>query len=195
MKYEELRERVIDIANKHHVFVFQRVFQKDLFYEVLFFNPNNERSREWSFDIRYTDEDDLIKLEHVIESEIQTDCCECLGYNSDEYCEGCDEYNKYVHKPQEKNTKYTEFDPESLKIKRVIFNDPATIVFWENGDKTVAKCRNEKFDPEKGLAIAIAKKVIGYAEIKKWIMKYEKEIEEAYSLLEDFMKKLGGKIE
>lgn len=47
-------------------------------------------------------------------------------------------------------------------IKKVIFNDPATIVLWADGTKTVVKCaKDEKFDPEKGLAMAIAKKVIG----------------------------------
>lgn len=47
-------------------------------------------------------------------------------------------------------------------IKRVIFNDPATIIIWADGTKTVVKCaKDEKFDPEKGLAMAIAKKAIG----------------------------------
>lgn len=43
-------------------------------------------------------------------------------------------------------------------IKKVIFNDPATIVFWKDGTKTVVK-RQEgaKFDPEKGLAMAISR--------------------------------------
>ena len=60
------------------------------------------------------------------------------------------------------------------KIKKVIFNDPATIVYWEDRTKTVVKCEKEKYDPEKGLAMAIAKKAMGnqgnYFEIfKKWI--------------------------
>lgn len=60
------------------------------------------------------------------------------------------------------------------KIKRVIFNDPATIVFWTDGSKTVVKAVNEPFDPEKGLAMAIAKKILGnqgnyYNELKKWL--------------------------
>ena len=43
------------------------------------------------------------------------------------------------------------------EIKNVIFNDPATIVFWEDGTKTVVKCQDgDEFDPEKGLAMAIA---------------------------------------
>lgn len=47
------------------------------------------------------------------------------------------------------------------QIKSVTFNDPATIVFWKDGTKTVVKADNEAFDPEKGIAMAIAKKVLG----------------------------------
>ena len=46
------------------------------------------------------------------------------------------------------------------KIKNVIFNKPATIVFWEDGTKTVVKAIDEPFDEEKGLAMAIAKKAL-----------------------------------
>lgn len=46
-------------------------------------------------------------------------------------------------------------------IKDVIFNDPATIVYWVDGIKTVVKAHNEKFDPEKGLAMAICKRFLG----------------------------------
>ena len=49
----------------------------------------------------------------------------------------------------------------SMKIDHVIFNDPATIVFWQDGTKTVVKADQEKFDPEKGLAMAISKKAMG----------------------------------
>lgn len=38
---------------------------------------------------------------------------------------------------------------------------PATIVYWEDGTKTVVKCQDEQFDKEKGLLAAIAKKVYG----------------------------------
>lgn len=60
------------------------------------------------------------------------------------------------------------------KIKNVKFHDPATIVFWEDGTKTVVKCGDDDiFDPEKGLAMAIAKRAISnhgnyYNEIRKW---------------------------
>lgn len=49
----------------------------------------------------------------------------------------------------------------SIKVKEVIFHDPATVVYWEDGTKTVVKCQDEEFDKEKGLLAAIAKKVYG----------------------------------
>ena len=61
-----------------------------------------------------------------------------------------------------------------VKIKDVIFSDPATIVFWDDNTKTVVKTRGgEKYDKEKGLAMAIIKKITGnagnYYEIfKEW---------------------------
>lgn len=46
--------------------------------------------------------------------------------------------------------------------ERIIFNDPATIAFWPDGTKTVVKCQDgEPFDPEKGIAMAILKKIYG----------------------------------
>ena len=62
------------------------------------------------------------------------------------------------------------------RIKRVIFNDPVTVVFWTNGDKTTVKCQpGETYDKEKGLALAIIKHEIGENQgcfndvFKKWI--------------------------
>ena len=66
------------------------------------------------------------------------------------------------------------------RIKNVIFNDPATIVFWSDNTKTVVKAQDEPFDPEKGLAMAICKRALGnegnyYNEIKKWLPKEKNE--------------------
>jgi hypothetical protein len=60
-------------------------------------------------------------------------------------------------------------------IEKVIFNDPATIVFWSDGTKTVVKTQNnETYNKEIGLAMAISKKMLGntskyYDTFKKWI--------------------------
>ena len=50
----------------------------------------------------------------------------------------------------------------SFEIEKVIFNEPATIVIWKDGEKTVVKCQEgDAFDPEKGLAMAISKRALG----------------------------------
>lgn len=65
-----------------------------------------------------------------------------------------------------------------VEIVNVIFNDPATIVMWSDGTKTVVKrSDNDTYDPEKGMAMAIAKKFLGNTEskgdyynvFKKWL--------------------------
>lgn len=86
----------------------------------------------------------------------------CIVYTDEQ--EQFDEFIKTVIGKKENN----------MKIKKVVFNNPATIVFWEDGTKTVVKAVNEPFDPEKGLAMAIAKKFFGnsgsyYNEFKKWL--------------------------
>ena len=63
-------------------------------------------------------------------------------------------------------------------IKNVKFNPPATIVFWADNTKTVVKCQGEDYDPEKGLAMCICKKVLGdkgnyYEVFKKWLPKVD----------------------
>ena len=61
-----------------------------------------------------------------------------------------------------------------VKIRDVIFSDPATVVFWSDGTKTVVKTQGgEKYDKEKGLAMAIIKKITGntgnyYNIFKEW---------------------------
>lgn len=68
-----------------------------------------------------------------------------------------------------------EFDMDIRNnIKDVIFNGPATIIKWTDGTKTVVKCQDGVPDPYFGMAMAIAKKVLGnkgnFNEVfKKWI--------------------------
>lgn len=70
-----------------------------------------------------------------------------------------------------------ENNMKNLKIKKVVFNPPATIVFWSDNTKTVVKSTNELYDGEKGMAMAIAKKFLGtndtksnyYDEFHKWL--------------------------
>lgn len=74
-------------------------------------------------------------------------------------------------------------------IEKVIFNGPATIIVWKCGRKTVVKAQpGEPFDPEKGMAMAIAKYVMGNKGafnnvFNKWCAPY---VEQRYNeLIED----------
>lgn len=60
----------------------------------------------------------------------------------------------------------------NLTPKKVIFNDPATIVMWKDGTKTVVKCgENDIFDAEKGLALCFMKKAINNDKLYKKILR------------------------
>ncbi len=51
---------------------------------------------------------------------------------------------------------------DNVHIERVLYNYPATIVFWSDHTKTVVKCKQgEFFDHQTGLAMAILKKIYG----------------------------------
>lgn len=81
-------------------------------------------------------------------------------------------------------------------IKDVIFHDPATIVFWVDGTKTVVKVREgDRFDPEKGLAMAICKKVLGNKDGEYWTEHFKKWLPEPKTLgesLKELSRKLAG---
>lgn len=68
----------------------------------------------------------------------------------------------------------------STKIKRVIFNNPVTVVLWADGTKTRVRAQaGDTYNKETGLAMCIAKKVLGntgsFNEIfKQWIPEYGK---------------------
>ena len=62
------------------------------------------------------------------------------------------------------------FDPYDDRIKimcipevrRILFNDPATIVFWKDGTKTVVRVtEGDRYVPYYGFLAALAKKVYG----------------------------------
>ena len=90
------------------------------------------------------------------------------------YIKGSDKSPSENKKTTERSN-YVSTDIRRL-IKKVKFNPPATIVFWTDNTKTVVKCKGEDYDPEKGLAMCICKKVLGdkgnyYEVFKKWLPK------------------------
>lgn len=62
---------------------------------------------------------------------------------------------------------------ESLRIREVIFNDPATIIIWSDGTKTVVKCQQgDEYDPERGFLLCVAKRMFGNRGRYNDIMRY-----------------------
>lgn len=86
-------------------------------------------------------------------------------------------YNDCIRIVEDKINELVEFDEK--QIKDVIFSDPATIVLWKDGTKTVVKCQKDKgdtYNPELGLAMCIIKKMCGnkgnYNDVfNKWLPK------------------------
>lgn len=62
-----------------------------------------------------------------------------------------------------------------LNIKDVIFSDRVTVILWKDGTKTMVRAgENDRYDPEKGFAMAVAKKMFGnkgnyYEVFKKYV--------------------------
>lgn len=49
-----------------------------------------------------------------------------------------------------------------VRIEKVIFSGPATIVFWDDGMKTVVKCsEDDTFSYEVGIAMCTLKRIFG----------------------------------
>ena len=116
-----------------------------------------------------------ISLEMGAPTKVTLDTGHTLLFNADEIA--CDDkYNYRIRRHGAyQNYKKGTAALHAASIKNVIFNPPATVVYWSDGTKTVVKCSmNDKFDPEKGLAMAIAKRCANnsgsyYKEIQKWV--------------------------
>ena len=63
----------------------------------------------------------------------------------------------------------TKFTPLYMpRIREVMFNDPATICWFEDNSKTVAIAgHGDKYDKETGLAICMLKRVLGNKEYRR----------------------------
>ena len=105
-------------------------------------------------------------------------------------------YRDHMENAMPKKTDYTKLYSNKHLIKNVVFNPPVTVVLWYDGSKTIVRAgENDVFDPEKGLAMAIAKKFFGnkgnyYNNIRKHVESYEKKCaEEAAKLAKKNSKK------
>lgn len=69
---------------------------------------------------------------------------------------------------------------ESFYIKKVLYKNPATVVFWSDGTKTVAKTHGgDSYNPESGLVICVLKKLHGSSNVRNLLKSWVRE--DAYS--------------
>ena len=86
-------------------------------------------------------------------------------------------------------------------VRRILFTDPATIVFWDDGTKTVVKTTgDDKFVPYYGFLAALAKKVYGsnmrvQEMIRPWLPKEETEEQLSFAKWLDELGREPAKLE
>ena len=69
---------------------------------------------------------------------------------------------------------------ESFYIKKVLYKNPVTVVFWSDGTKTVAKTHGgDSYNPESGLIICVLKKLHGSSNVRSLLSSWVSE--DAYS--------------
>lgn len=68
------------------------------------------------------------------------------------------------------------FHGQVPEIEKVIYNKPATIIFWKDGTKTVVKCSSaDTYDPEIGFEKAILTKMFGRSGLRHLYKDYSAE--------------------
>jgi hypothetical protein len=79
-------------------------------------------------------------------------CDKCICYKKDQFGKFKLPGN-FVYMTEDKELK-------EVYIKEIMYNNPATIVFWSDGSKTVSKCHaGDPYSPEAGLTMCILKKI------------------------------------
>jgi hypothetical protein len=69
-----------------------------------------------------------------------------------------------------------KFDQANLGmyITKVLYNDPATVIFWSDGTKTISKVqKGDTYNKELGLTLCVLKKLVGSSQVvsllNEWI--------------------------
>lgn len=115
-------------------------------------------SGNWLKDYEEIDEDGLITIKYMHSNDNNKWRCDMIDYTK--FTANYDiSFMKNVYK--------NIFTP-----KKIIFNFPATIVFWQDGTKTVVKCSDDDtFDIYDAFTAALAKKIFGHTSTVKNIIK------------------------
>lgn len=166
----DLRYSIIDLGYNHIRYLLTtkatgeerfRVLRRML-QDHLLCDPKLHKDHEMVVDVEY----DFIRSEDSVNG--------IINFVVDHIDENFVFYNYKEEPSMPKRTFTYSLYPE---IDRVIYNDPATIVFWKDGTKTVVKAQNCEYNPALGLAMCFIKRTIGLKEFLKHLPK-ETEIED-----------------
>lgn len=99
----------------------------------------------------------------------------------------------------EKQRKFAERGTDEMKnveVKKIIFNNFKTIVFWNDGAKTIVSMSQEErnFDPEDAFRAAYTKKMYGTNSKIKRVIKEKSNIEQHQRIVEEKLKEELAKI-
>lgn len=99
----------------------------------------------------------------------------------------------------EKKRKFAERGTDEMKnveVKKIIFNGFKTIVFWNDGTKTIVSMSKEErnFDPEDAFRAAYTKKMYGTNSKIKRVIKEKSNIEQHQRIVEEKLKEELAKI-
>ena len=115
--------------------------------------------------------DDLLKIiNEDLDEEECCSCCHCVNAEEEVSDQCWDEAVRLLMEDEpDVNDRYVD----ELEIEDVIYSGPATIIKWDDGDKTIVKCEpGEEYNREKGFVMAYLKKILGnrlFKELDKWV--------------------------
>lgn len=89
-----------------------------------------------------------------------------IAYNNQNTTKKNTDVNKSINNFNKFNTNKSNAKSSEMRItdliRKTVFRNPYTIIFWKNGTITKIKCNEaDVYDPEKGLAMAIIKYYFG----------------------------------
>lgn len=135
--------------------------------------------KNFPFVLKETEETPRVYCHH--HTKIDTDNMDALCYSLKdieivkETYDHLQKENEIMENNKSKMKEYPFYGMAGISIKKVIFSKPVTTVIWSNNTKTQIRCqKGDKWDPEKALAMAICKKVLGNTPyfnnyFKKWL--------------------------
>lgn len=143
----------------------------------------------------------LVKVGHVVhEGEITMGLRSGKTYLTEiGKCKNKDNGFDSVIYQMEKERKFAERGTDEMKnveVKKIIFNNFKTIVFWNDGTKTIVSMSQEErnFDPEDAFRAAYTKKMYGTNSKIKRVIKEKSNIEQHQRIVEEKLKEELAKI-